>query len=262
MSNFLRKNSPNLFLIVIVVLTITNCVPIRKQIVFRDKNKKTLRQIQSMDTVVSVAPFEYRIRKGDVLGIDISTLTPSQYSLDKAAQSGGEVGNSGYLVNDSGYVDIPILGLIKVSDQTLDECRKNIKIIASDYLNNVTVNVKLLNFEVFVIGETRGRLNSPDGKLTLLQALAQIGTPPEFANLKKVKVIRKIEGGSKIHIYYLDVSDIGLIGKPEFYLMPQDVVVFEPLLAKNAKNYRMAIGYLSITISTFFLFYNLQYRFR
>lgn len=262
MSNFLRKYGVGLFLVVIVLLGVTNCVPIKKQIIFRDINKKTLRQIQSMDTVVSVAPFEYRIRKGDVLGIDISTLTPSQYSIDKAAQAGGEVGQSGYLVNDSGYVDIPILGLVKVSDQTLDECRKNIKIIASDYLNNVIVNVKLLNFNVFVVGELVGKLNSPDGKLSILQAVAQIGTPPEFANLKKVKVIRKIEGGKNIHIYYLDISDMGLMGKPEFYLMPEDVIVFEPLLAKNAKNYRIIIGYLTATVAVFFIFFNLRNTFK
>ena len=49
------------------MLIFGSCVPLRKQIAFSDKEKHTLKKKQLMDTTVKTLPYEYRIRKGDVL---------------------------------------------------------------------------------------------------------------------------------------------------------------------------------------------------
>jgi len=190
MQRFFDKIDIKVFLFGIgLILWISSCVPVRQQIFFRDKNLLTLGQIQSMDTTVKVFPYVYKIRKGDVLSVNITTLIPSSYSFAPALQTETEEG-SGYIVNDSGYVDLPILGLLKVEGQSLIECRKYIKNVASDFMNNVMVNVKLLNFKVSIIGEKSMIITSPDGNLTLIQAIAQIVVLTEFTNLEKVRVIR------------------------------------------------------------------------
>lgn len=243
-----------LFVLIVLVFAIDSCVPIRKQILVTDKNKKTLKEKQMMDTIVSMSPYEYRIRKGDILSVQIKSITPGEYKLDEVAMSGAEA-EQGYVVDDSGRIDVPVIGIIKVGGYTIDECRDSLKHVASQYLNNVVVTVKFLSFEVAVVGELVGKVRSPDGKLTILQALAQTGWSKEYANIQKIKIIRELEG-NKVHIYYIDVSDVTLITQPEFYLMPKDIIAVEPRKAKNFNNTRTLIAFGVSMLSVAFLIVN------
>jgi polysaccharide biosynthesis/export protein len=256
-----KKIDFRLFFLGIIVLWMSNCVPIRKTIVVRDKSLLTLKQIHEMDTIVSVVPYVYKIRKGDILTIEIINTLPSAYTFGTALAAGADVG-AGYLVNDSGFVELPILGLVQVEGKSLVDCRKNIKKIASEYLNNIDVKVNLQNFRVTVIGEKGGVAISPDGNLSVLEAIAQLGGFTDMTNIENVRIIRKIEGENKIHSFYIDVSDIGIISKPEYFLQPNDILVFEPRRIKNIKNVRIVIGYFSLMLSTFFLIYSLGNRFK
>lgn len=244
----------SLLLCFCLTLMFYSCVPLRKQLLVIDKNKKTLGKIQLEDTIVSVVPYEYRIRKGDILSVQIINITPGEYKLDNVAMAGADA-ESGYIVGDLGIIDIPVIGKVKVGGLTIEESRDTLKVIASQFLNNVVVNVKFLSFEVRVVGELAGVIKSPDGKLNILQALAQAGWSREYSNLERVKIIREIEK-DKIHVYYIDVSDIGIISKPEFYLMPKDIVAVEPRRAKNFNNTRSLIAFGISTVSVVFLLYN------
>ncbi len=239
-----------------VILTFFSCVPIRKQLVVGDKNKRTLKQKQMMDTTVSISPYIYKIHSGDILSVQIKSITPGEYRLDQVAMEGAEA-VAGYVVNDSGYIDVPVIGMVKVSNMTVNECRDSLKIIATQFLNNVVVNVKFLSFEVAVVGELSGRIKSPDGQLNILQALAQAGWSKEFANLQRVKIIRELEN-NQMHVYYVDVTDVGIISKPEFYLMPRDIVAIEPRKVKNFNNTRNLISFGITMVSVIVLMYNLR----
>lgn len=232
-----------------------SCVPIRKQLLVTDKNSKTLKKKQQLDTIVSMSPYEYRIRQGDILFVQIKNITPGEYKLDDVAMAGGEA-EMGYVVSDSGTIDVPVIGLIKVGGLTIEQCRDSIKTIASQYLNNVVVNVKFLSFVVSVVGELKAIVRSPDGKLNILQALAQAGWSSDFANIQRIKIIREMEK-DKIHVYYVDVSDLGIISTPEFYLMPKDIVAVEPRTAKNFNNTRILITFGISLLSVVLVAYNL-----
>jgi polysaccharide export outer membrane protein len=240
----------------LAILTLFSCVPIRKQLLVTDPNKNTLPKKQIMDTVVDVTPYIYKIHSGDILSIKVKSVTPGEYKLDDVSSNGGEA-EVGYLVRDSGYVDIPVIGLIKVAGLTINQCRDSLKVIASQFLNNVVVNVQFLSFEVAVVGELNARVKSPDGRLNVLQALAFAGWSKEFANLSRIKIIRELEH-NKMHVYYIDVSDIGIISKPEFYLMPRDIVAVEPRRAKNFTNTRTLIAFGVSMLSLLVLVYNLK----
>ena len=257
MNNFLKKASFVFMVFVSFLFLLGSCVPIRNQLVLTDKSKYSLKQKQLMDTIVDVTPYEYKIRKGDILSVEIVSITPGEYSMGNAAKTGGDV-PLGYLVNDSGYVDIPILGLVKVAGQTVEQSRSRIKLIASEYLNNVTVSVRLLNFVVDVFGEKAGSVTSPDGKLSVIQAIAQINGIGQYINVRRVKIIRQIEGGNKIHVFYVDISDVGIINRPEYFLMPKDILVLEPLKAKNAPIYQKSLSYVTASISVIVLIFSLR----
>ena len=247
--------------LMLFIVAFVSCVPLRKQIAFSDADKHSLRQKQLMDTTVKTLPYEYRVRKGDVLGVNIISVVSSSYSLTSVINSSGSVETgSGYLVNDSGYVEIPIIGLVKVEGNLISEVSSRLKVLASDYLNNVTVDVKLLNFKITVFGEKSGNVTSPDGKVTIIDAISQIGGLTEFTNLKRIKIIRREDGGDRIHIFYVDVSDVGIINSKNYYLMPDDVLVLEPLKAKNFKNYQLITSVFISTVSLIFFVYSLGER--
>ena len=73
----------------------------------------------------------------------------------------------------------------------------------------------------------------------------------EFANRKRVKVIRK-NGVESTSVIYLDLTDPELLNNKNIYLQPQDIVYIEPLKKKfySVKNLSSAvsIGLSSITL--------------
>ncbi|MBC7390567.1 MAG: polysaccharide biosynthesis/export family protein [Opitutaceae bacterium] len=222
-----------------------------------DKKAKSYKKRQLEDTTVNLLPYEYKIRNGDVISIDITNITPGEYQLDKVAVA-GEV-NSGYLVNDSGYVDVPVIGMVKVAGLNTEQCRNTLKAKATEYLHNVVVNVKLLSFEVNVIGEIGSQLtiNSPDGKLSIIDAIALARGPNTYTNFEKIKIIRQNENADKMHVFYVDVTDLNVVNNREhFYLMPKDILVFEPHKSKTLTNIQRNLGLATSIISAVFLVYS------
>lgn len=243
--------------LILIISGLFSCVPLKKQMLLTNKKSKTYKKRQLEDTIVNLLPYEYKIRNGDVISIDITNITPGEYQLDKVSVA-GEV-NSGYLVNDSGFVDVPVIGMVKVAGLNTELCRNTIKAKASEYLHNVVVNVKLLSFEVNVFGDinTVLTINSPDGKLSIIDAIALARGPSQYTNFEKIKIIRQNENGDKMHIFYVDATDIDLVKNREhFYLMPKDILVFEPHKSKTLTNIQRNLGLATGIISAVFLVYS------
>jgi polysaccharide biosynthesis/export protein len=255
-------NKPRfIYLVLLIVMAghFYSCVPIRKQLVARDKNKRHLKQMQSVDTTLRLTPYKYKIRKGDIISVEISSITKSEYSLEPIAKKGGDAGSagvSGYLVNDTGYVDVPVLGMVKVEGMEVDKAGQKIRTLASQYLNNVLVTVKLLNFEVKIVGELKGIVRSEDGNINVYEALSQTGWSAEYANMQRVKIIRTEIGGEKIRVFYVDISDVGIIATPDFFLRPNDILVLEPRRVKNLNSTRTLIAFGLSVVSAVFIVYN------
>ena len=58
-----------------------------------------------------------------------------------------------YYIDKEGYVDLPFIGKIYVLGLTVDEAKALIQAEIDKYLNKTTVIVKLVNFNVTVVGE-------------------------------------------------------------------------------------------------------------
>ena len=55
-----------------------SCVPLKQQMFLTDQKILTYYGRQRLDTVVRAQPYRYKIRKGDEIGINISTFTRSE----------------------------------------------------------------------------------------------------------------------------------------------------------------------------------------
>ena len=120
------------------------------------------------------------------------------------------------VVQDSGDVDVPLIGRVKAAGKTTTELSGDIRArLLSEYYKNATVSLGLSqiarssNGRVFITGELKnaGALDLPaDGQLTVSQAILQMGGPTIDSRLSKVKIVR--EGAGKKNVIEVDVAAV------------------------------------------------------
>lgn len=142
---------------------------------------------------------------------------------------------SGYVVNKNGYIDFPVLGLVKAQGLTIDQLRQSLidKIIATKYIKDPIVLVQFMNFQFTVLGEANpGNYNVPNGHINLLEALAMAGDLKTSAKRDDVWVIRTENGQRKV--YSVDMRSKDLFESPAFNIQQNDLIYVKPL--KSVKN--------------------------
>jgi len=185
---------------------------------------------------------DYRIQPRDILYITVKAMTPDGFITDflsSVRTTGanllqGEAGGYlyGYDVNPEGNIVLPAVGPIKVVGLTLEETRKLLQASADKVFKNSTVECKLLSFKFTVIGEVRapGTYINYNNYLTVLEALGRAGGVGDYGNRNRVLVIRPQDKGSKT--FRLNLQDKNILSSQAYFLLPNDVVIVEPLNQK------------------------------
>ena len=167
----------------------------------------------------------------------------------------------GYLVQENGNIEFPIIGSIKVGGLTRTQAIELVKEELSSYVVNPTVSIRILNFRVTVLGEVRnpGTFTIPNERITILEALGISGDLLITGERKNVLVIREEDGTRKE--YRVDLTQESLFASPVFYLQQNDVVYVEPNRAKrsaaliNASNTGIVLSSLSLVLTTLILIF-------
>ena len=161
-------------------------------------------------------------------------LSSGVYSVDpETGESFTKVSSeseSGYVVNKNGYIDFPVLGLVKAQGLTIDQLRQSLidKIIATKYIKDPIVLVQFMNFQFTVLGEANpGNYNVPNGHINLLEALAMAGDLKTSAKRDDVWVIRTENGQRKV--YSIDMRSKDLFDSPAFNIQQNDLIYVKPL---------------------------------
>jgi polysaccharide export outer membrane protein len=149
----------------------------------------------------------------------------------------------GYLVDEKGNINFPFVGKITVGNLTTAQASTTIQKALSDYVSNTSIIVKFVDNQVTVVGEVQrqGVYSFSHDKLNIYEALGLGGGITRYGNRKNVILIRN--EGDKIMHYRLNLSDSKISGKDYYYIMPNDVVVVEPLKAISS-------SYANITYTT------------
>ena len=133
----------------------------------------------------------------------------------------------GYLVDVNGDIQFPALGKLHVQGMTrlqLQETIKN-KLIEGGHMNDPIVDVRFMNFRVFVLGTSDGGkvLNINNERCTFLEALAMAGGLSQFTKRDKIAVMREENG--KIVTRFLDPRSTDVIYDPYFLLQQNDIII-------------------------------------
>jgi polysaccharide biosynthesis/export protein len=203
---------------------------------------------------------DYKLQPRDVLYITAKAITPDGTIKDflqsdngtSANLTRGDAGGSlyGYDVNSEGYLTIPGIGQIKVNGLKLEETRKVIQEKVDKVYLNATVECKLLSFKFTVIGEVRapGAYINYNNYLTVLEAIGRAGGVGDFGNRDRALVIRPYEKGTKT--FRINLQDKNLLSSEAYFLLPNDVVIIEPMKQKIFNMNLPTIAFVITTITS------------
>ncbi|MGA2405352.1 MAG: polysaccharide biosynthesis/export family protein [Bacteroidales bacterium] len=202
---------------------------------------------------------DYKIQPRDILYITIKAMTPDGSINDFLLPSRNNAGNNlgqgesggylyGYDVSPEGNIVIPAVGPIKVGGLTLEETRRLIQESANKVFKNSTVECKLLSFKFTVIGEVRtpGTYVNYNNYLTVIEAIGRAGGVGDLGNRNRILVVRPIDKGTKT--YRINLQDKNILTSEAYFLLPNDVVIVEPV---RQKIFNMNVPTISFVISTF-----------
>lgn len=208
-----------------------------------------------------VDDYAIRIQPEDELIITVSSVVPeatAAYNLPmenpatrSQLRSTTQPRTQTYIVDDKGYIMMPVLGRIMVNGKTTSQIAQEITAMVAQNVKDPHVRVDIVNFGVDVMGEVRNpqRVHTTRQNYTVLDALTQCGDLTEFGERDRVIVIRTEGGKREFHRLNLNSSEV--FNSPYFYLKQNDVVYVEPnqIRIDNSK-YNQNNAYKLSVIST------------
>jgi polysaccharide export outer membrane protein len=202
---------------------------------------------------------DYKIQNKDVLYITLKAMNPEGQITDFLSGSVGSAGgfymqgeSGGYLygydVKPNGSINLPVVGIVTVEGKTLEETQKILQEEFSKHYKNAILECKLLSFKFTVIGEVKapGTYVNYNNYLTVLEAIGRAGGVGDYGNRNKVLVVRPVDNGTKT--FRLNLQDKQILSSEAYFLLPNDVVIIEPM---KQKIFNMNLTTLSFIISTF-----------
>ncbi len=237
-----------------LLFSLTSCLSHKELINFRTGEEPTPTLVNlSKQNILNQA--DIKLQANDVLAIIISSpdgVLATPYNIVPAQMSTQVVtplSPATFLINSEGYIDLPTIGHLKVAGLTIKEVREAILVPVSKEIINPSVNVRLINFKISVMGEvTRpGTIQIVNERITILEALSEAGDFTPYSNRRHVMVIREKNGVREIG--ELDLKDTKFFTSPYYFLQQNDVIYIEPTKGKIAQIQQPVNTYLQPIVS-------------
>ena len=222
----------------LLVVAVSSCVT--------SKEVSYLQNLKHNQTIPLSENFEALISPNDqlritVIGVGDEKELAEPFNPFGNAQSSVGQNNIGYLVDVNGDIQFPTLGKLHVKGMTRIQLQDIItsKLVEGGYMNNPMVDVRFINFRVFVLGTADGGkvLNIDNERCTFLEALAMAGGLNKFSKRDKIAVMREENG--KIVTHFLDPRSTDVFYDPYFLLQQNDIIItqsFRRLYAQEVLN--------------------------
>lgn len=247
-----------MFLLILVCFT-SSCVTQRHVEYLQDSDEG----IKSFD---EASMPDYRIKPNDELYILVSSFDDAAANIftntvQQQAFNSGIIQPYGaslmsYTIDREGFLLMPLVGRISVSDKTVTEISEIIKNALSNVLNQPVVSVKLVNRYVSVLGEVRvpGHYSYSQDKLSIYDAIGLAGDITDYGNRKNVILVRNEDGkNSRIN---LNLTSSDILASDYYNLRPNDIIYVKPLKNKFWGMREFPFTVIFSTITTGLLIYN------
>lgn len=200
--------------------------------------------IDTLDLSSSKGLPEVKIMPKDELSIIVKTTNPEAaepFNLDiqrTAGISESYTNIHGYLVDNNGDINFPVIGRIHVGGMTQPEVEDTITKMIKPYLaktEHPVVICRMSSFRVTMIGELGSKvIDVPNEKINIVEALAQAGDLTTYGKRTNVLLVREDSVGEK-HIHRFNLNDGRIFNDPYYYLKQNDIVYVEPTKQKSVQ---------------------------
>lgn len=240
----------NLLLVLILPLFFSSCM----------SNKDFVYLQGSQNVITSSFNYEPIIQNDDRLSIRVNTLEHEAsvpFNLEDSKSNsvnltntpntnGNNSSNIGYLVDEKGTIDFPVIGTISVAGFTIAQVKIFLKEKLSIYLKDPIINIQLLNFKVTVLGDvgSPGIKTFNSNRVTLLDAIGASSDLTLFGKRKNILLIRDFQGVKTFN--RIDITKADFVNSPYYYLDQNDVIYIE---SRKAKVDASALPNLGLIIS-------------
>lgn len=256
MRNFTFRLVKPLIWVGIFAIILSSCVPQKKMIYMQATEKA-----DTITNFLNERKIDYRIQPGDNLYIRVVTLDATTTMLLNPLSTGGggqaaandaAIYLQSYTVNEAGYLDFPMIGELFVRNMNVDEVRDEIAEKLAEYLKELVVVVKLVNFNITLLGEVKvpGTYKIYQTNINIFEAVSLGKDLTDFANRNKIAVIRQSKTGSSVH--YVDLTKKDILASDFYYLKPNDIIYAQPVKGKQFTfanfPYGVVFGFISTTI--------------
>ena len=198
-------------------------------------------------TLKQVDPVISTIQVDDILSITVSSLseesnelynrrniTPLQTTNFPGGVSGmGRTQPLGYLVDPNGFIEMPLVGKIKVLNLNVDAAAEVIRQEIVKFVKDPSVSVRFLNQKFTVIGEVNrpGVYNLLSDHVTLPEVLGTAGDLTIFGKRDNVMLMRTYESGKR-EIVKINLNNRAVLESPYYYIRNNDVLYVEAIAGK------------------------------
>ncbi|MCM4154014.1 sugar transporter [Arenibacter sp. N53] len=216
--------SQKIIVFILFVFLLSSCASRKNVVYFQDTG--------NFETVVNKNRSVSKFKVDDLVSIHVSSLNPEAsvpFNLFRGAAEGGfQAQQVDYLVDESGEIDFPVIGKLKIEGLSPEELRLLLRNRLAEYLKDPIINIRLSNFTVTVLGEvTRPGTYPVNGEqISILEALGLAGDLTIRGVRDNVLVIRDFNG-TKVYTR-IDLTTKKMVESPVYYLTQNDVVYVEP----------------------------------
>ena len=236
-----------IYFLFVLLLVLESCSSSRRYTYFQ---AESVRKGEVIDIPSLREKSSVRFKPDDVLGITVNVPAEpslaSEYNLPMIPSATTEnssessvsqgTGRQGFMIKKDGTIDFPGLGNIKVAGYTREELEKHLKglLMMSNLWEEPIITVRLLNFNIFFIGEVgqQGRISVDKDNINIMEALSLAGGMNMYGKRDDVDLIRQRPDGGYDRIP-LDVSREDIISSPYYFLQQNDMIHVKPISART-----------------------------
>jgi len=231
-------------------------------------SKRDIVYFQNHDSMYMFEKAEHTIKimPNDNLFITVTSSNPEAVEVfnvglsNRGAISTASLDIYGYLVDQNGNINLPLVGEVRVGGLTKQKAVDLLQEKISKFLTEKPiVNVRFLNFKVSVLGEVNrpGVYTVTDEKISIPQAIALAGDLTIYGERQTIQ-LRRIENG-EMNCYIIDLTSSDLFFSPYYYLRQNDILYISPNKTKAGsstynQNLPLYVSLISVTITAVALF--------
>lgn len=201
------------------------------------------------------------IQPDDILSITVTSLSIESNAIFNANNTTGVGELTGYMVNEKGFIDFPLIGEVHLAGLTKAQATEKLIEKLNEQVKRPIVSMRFTNFKVTVLGEVNNpsSFNIPSDNINILEALGLAGDMTVYGKRENVLLIR--EKNNVRTTVRLNLNDKEILNSPYFYLQQNDIIYIEPDEAKASQTnikrsnvqYGVTIGASIISVLTLLL---------